>query len=128
MARQIEATHAWMEVLIYQSNVMEKDQQMLKLGGPIALLKAQSTQTMVIIFLIRNFVPVKRLKFLEDFHIRVEDKVKKSNDYTVKFVGMLFQGEVKKSCLTLVSANLSKLHNLWEQSCNKALVVMFVSG
>ena len=128
MARQIEATHAWMEVLIYQSNVMEKDQQMLKLGGPIALLKAQSTQTMVIIFLIRNFVPVKRLKFLEDFHILVEDKEKKSNDYTVKFVGMLFQGEVKKSCLTLVSANLSKLHNSWEQSCNKAIVVMFVSG
>ena len=46
MARQIEATHAWMEVLIYQSNMMQKDQQMLKLGGPIALLKAQATQTM----------------------------------------------------------------------------------
>ena len=45
MARQIEATHAWMETLIYQSSVMPKDLQMLKLGGPIALLKAQSTQT-----------------------------------------------------------------------------------
>ncbi|KAJ3196174.1 hypothetical protein HDU82_001869 [Entophlyctis luteolus] len=45
MARQIEATHAWMEVLIYQSMTMDPDLQMLKLGGPIALLKAQSTQT-----------------------------------------------------------------------------------
>lgn len=46
MARQIEATHAWMESLIFQSTRMPQDQQMLKLGGPIALLKAQSTQTM----------------------------------------------------------------------------------
>ncbi|KAJ3268584.1 hypothetical protein HDV01_002563 [Terramyces sp. JEL0728] len=46
MARKIEATHAWMEALIFQSTVMPTEQQMLKLGGPIALLKAQSTQTM----------------------------------------------------------------------------------
>ncbi|KAJ3318807.1 hypothetical protein HDU76_000726, partial [Blyttiomyces sp. JEL0837] len=45
MARKIEATHAWMELLIYQSTKMDPDLQMLKLGGPIALLKAQSTQT-----------------------------------------------------------------------------------
>ncbi|KAJ3119584.1 hypothetical protein HK098_005320 [Nowakowskiella sp. JEL0407] len=45
MARQIEATHAWMESLIYQTTRMEHTHQMLKLGGPIALLKAQSTQT-----------------------------------------------------------------------------------
>ena len=45
MARQVEATHAWMESLIYQTTVMPKDLQMLKLGGPIALLKAQCTQT-----------------------------------------------------------------------------------
>jgi alkylation response protein AidB-like acyl-CoA dehydrogenase len=44
MARQIEATHAWMEALIYQTKVMPADQQPLRLGGPIALLKAQSTQ------------------------------------------------------------------------------------
>jgi alkylation response protein AidB-like acyl-CoA dehydrogenase len=46
MARQIEATHAWMEALLYQTCLMPQEQQMLKLGGPIALLKAQSTQTM----------------------------------------------------------------------------------
>lgn len=45
MARKIEATHAWMESLMYQSCNMPQDLQMLKLGGPIALLKAQSTQT-----------------------------------------------------------------------------------
>ncbi|KAI8813727.1 acyl-CoA dehydrogenase/oxidase [Cladochytrium replicatum] len=45
MARQIEATHAWMETLIYQATRMPAEMQMLKLGGPIALLKAQSTQT-----------------------------------------------------------------------------------
>lgn len=45
MARKIEATHAWMEVLIYQAMTMDPELQMLKLGGPVALLKAQSTQT-----------------------------------------------------------------------------------
>lgn len=33
MARQVEATHAWMEALIYQTKMMNKDLQMLKLGG-----------------------------------------------------------------------------------------------
>jgi alkylation response protein AidB-like acyl-CoA dehydrogenase len=33
-----------MEVLIYQTKTMPVEQQMLRLGGPIALLKAQSTQ------------------------------------------------------------------------------------
>ncbi|KAF9430584.1 hypothetical protein BGZ94_005918 [Podila epigama] len=46
MSRQIEATHAWMENVIYQTIVMPEEMQMLKLGGPIALLKAQSTQTL----------------------------------------------------------------------------------
>lgn len=46
MSRKIEATHAWMEQLIYQTQKMPAEAQMLKLGGPIALLKAQSTQTM----------------------------------------------------------------------------------
>ncbi|KAF9898280.1 hypothetical protein BX616_004253 [Lobosporangium transversale] len=46
MARQIEATHAWMENVIYQTMTMPEDLQMIKLGGPIALLKAQSTQTL----------------------------------------------------------------------------------
>ncbi|KAJ8327478.1 hypothetical protein QVD99_007984 [Batrachochytrium dendrobatidis] len=46
MVRKVEATHAWMESLLYQTKCMPEDQQMLKLGGPIALLKVQSTQTM----------------------------------------------------------------------------------
>ncbi|CAG8732208.1 12226_t:CDS:2 [Dentiscutata heterogama] len=45
MARQIEATHAWMESLIHQTNFMHGEEAMTRLGGPIALLKAQATQT-----------------------------------------------------------------------------------
>ncbi|RKP24039.1 putative acyl-CoA dehydrogenase [Syncephalis pseudoplumigaleata] len=45
MARRIEATHAWMEQLLYQSKVMSHNEAMVKLGGPIALLKVQATQT-----------------------------------------------------------------------------------
>ncbi|CAJ0754822.1 18114_t:CDS:2, partial [Entrophospora sp. SA101] len=45
MARQIEATHAWIESLLYQKNQLPSDKTMERLGGPIALLKAQSTQT-----------------------------------------------------------------------------------
>ncbi|KAF9585682.1 hypothetical protein BGW38_001235 [Lunasporangiospora selenospora] len=46
MARQIEATHNWMENVLYQTMTMPEDVQMIKLGGPIALLKAQATQTL----------------------------------------------------------------------------------
>jgi alkylation response protein AidB-like acyl-CoA dehydrogenase len=45
MARRIEATHSWMEQLLYQSKVMSHNEAMVKLGGPIALLKVQATQT-----------------------------------------------------------------------------------
>lgn len=45
MVRQIEAGQAWLEVLLHQMNNMTKDEAMMRLGGPIALLKAQSTQT-----------------------------------------------------------------------------------
>lgn len=38
-------SHAWMEALIYQTKTMPVEQQPFRLGGPIALLKAQSTQT-----------------------------------------------------------------------------------
>ncbi|TPX37119.1 hypothetical protein SmJEL517_g00967 [Synchytrium microbalum] len=44
MSKGIEATHAWMEQLLYQTTKMPEDLQPLRLGGPIALLKAQSTQ------------------------------------------------------------------------------------
>ncbi|KAI8967865.1 acyl-CoA dehydrogenase/oxidase [Mycotypha africana] len=45
MIRQVEATHAWMESLAYQSQQMPQDIQPIRLGGPIALCKAQATQT-----------------------------------------------------------------------------------
>ncbi len=46
MTRQIEATHAWMEQIIHQLIVMPAEKSYALLGGPIALLKAQATQTM----------------------------------------------------------------------------------
>jgi len=45
MARQIEATYNWLENVIYQCNMMTETEAMLKLGGAIAGLKAQSTTT-----------------------------------------------------------------------------------
>ena len=45
MARHIEASFSWLESLIYQSSKMDETEAMLKLGGPIAGLKAQSTVT-----------------------------------------------------------------------------------
>ncbi|GAB5370134.1 hypothetical protein AAMO2058_001465700 [Amorphochlora amoebiformis] len=44
MARKIEASHSWMELVTYQLQTMSKKEQNLKLGGTIALLKAQSTK------------------------------------------------------------------------------------
>jgi alkylation response protein AidB-like acyl-CoA dehydrogenase len=44
MARQVEATYAWVELITYQMTKMNKEESNKKLGGPIALLKAQSTQ------------------------------------------------------------------------------------
>ncbi|KAF2483921.1 acyl-CoA dehydrogenase-like protein [Neohortaea acidophila] len=45
MARQIEASYSWLESLIYQCQKMTDVEAMLKLGGAIAGLKAQSTTT-----------------------------------------------------------------------------------
>ncbi|KAI0165220.1 acyl-CoA dehydrogenase NM domain-like protein [Hypoxylon sp. FL1284] len=45
MARQIEASYSWLENLIYQCARMGETEAMLRLGGPIAGLKAQSTLT-----------------------------------------------------------------------------------
>ncbi|KAL9625000.1 MAG: hypothetical protein Q9160_000729 [Pyrenula sp. 1 TL-2023] len=45
MARQIEASYNWLENLIYQCQQMDQTLAMLKLGGAIAGLKAQSTTT-----------------------------------------------------------------------------------
>ena len=44
MAHKVEATHAWMESLLHQTQAMPLEMAMMKLGGPIALLKAQSGQ------------------------------------------------------------------------------------
>ncbi|KAI1636142.1 acyl-CoA dehydrogenase NM domain-like protein [Biscogniauxia mediterranea] len=45
MARQVEAAYNWLENLIYQCAKMGETEAMLRLGGPIAGLKAQSTLT-----------------------------------------------------------------------------------
>ena len=45
MYRQIEASWAWLENLIFQCSAMGEVEAMLKLGGAIAGLKAQSTVT-----------------------------------------------------------------------------------
>lgn len=45
MARQIEASYNWLENLMYQCTKMSETEAMLKLGGAIAGLKAQSTTT-----------------------------------------------------------------------------------
>ncbi|KAF2275963.1 putative acyl-CoA dehydrogenase [Westerdykella ornata] len=45
MARQIEASYNWLENLIYQCERMSEFEAMMKLGGAIASLKAQSTVT-----------------------------------------------------------------------------------
>lgn len=44
MARQVEATHHWLENLTLQLCRMPKDQAMTTLGGPIALCKAHSSK------------------------------------------------------------------------------------
>lgn len=45
MARQIEASHNWLENIIFQCQNMDETDAMLRLGGAIASLKAQSTVT-----------------------------------------------------------------------------------
>jgi alkylation response protein AidB-like acyl-CoA dehydrogenase/predicted heme/steroid binding protein len=45
MARQIEASYNWLENMVYQCQNMGETEAMLKLGGAIASLKAQSTTT-----------------------------------------------------------------------------------
>ncbi|KAI0412046.1 acyl-CoA dehydrogenase/oxidase [Xylaria grammica] len=45
MARQIEASYNWLENLVYQCEKMGQTEAMLRLGGAIAGLKAQSTLT-----------------------------------------------------------------------------------
>jgi alkylation response protein AidB-like acyl-CoA dehydrogenase len=45
MIRKVEATHAWLEALVYQSTHMDPSIQAIRLGGPIALCKAQASRT-----------------------------------------------------------------------------------
>jgi alkylation response protein AidB-like acyl-CoA dehydrogenase len=45
MVRQIEASQAWLENIVYQFRFMSAQEANIKLGGPIALLKAQATTT-----------------------------------------------------------------------------------
>ncbi|KAL0477695.1 long-chain specific acyl-CoA dehydrogenase, mitochondrial [Acrasis kona] len=46
MTRQIESTHAWLESICHQLNTLDKKDQATRMAGPIALLKAQATQTL----------------------------------------------------------------------------------
>lgn len=45
MARQIEASYNWLENVVYQAQMMDDTEAMLKLGGAVAGLKAQATTT-----------------------------------------------------------------------------------
>lgn len=45
MASKVEAGHAWLESLLYQSKNMSEEEAMFRLGGPIAGCKAFVTQT-----------------------------------------------------------------------------------
>jgi len=45
MARHVECTHSMLENITYQMTTMSYDEARKKLGGTIALIKAQSTQT-----------------------------------------------------------------------------------
>ena len=44
MARQVEATHAWLENVTHQMNTLPYDEAMTVLAGPISLMKAHSTK------------------------------------------------------------------------------------
>jgi alkylation response protein AidB-like acyl-CoA dehydrogenase len=46
MARQCEATHSWVENVVYQTTKMTRAEVNATLGGSIALLKAQASITM----------------------------------------------------------------------------------
>ncbi|GAA5908234.1 hypothetical protein JCM6882_006777 [Rhodosporidiobolus microsporus] len=45
MAQKVEATHAWLESVVYQSTQYDADTLTLRGGGTMALLKAQATET-----------------------------------------------------------------------------------
>merc|ERR1719221_777611 len=45
MGRMCEALHAWVEQITFQMNTMTKDEQNMRLGGHIALLKVHSSKT-----------------------------------------------------------------------------------
>jgi len=45
MARQIEASQAWIELITHQMKTLSKSEALSVLGGPVALCKAQATQT-----------------------------------------------------------------------------------
>jgi len=45
MIRQVESSHAWLEQVAYQMKTMSHKDALEKLGGPLALLKAQMSVT-----------------------------------------------------------------------------------
>lgn len=46
MARQVESLHAWLENITYQTTQMSHTEAMIKLGGPIALIKGHASIVM----------------------------------------------------------------------------------
>ena len=68
MTRKVEATHAWLENILYQCKTLDPKIAQMVLGGPIALLKAQSTQTFEFCarYKIILLILEKQLKFSED--------------------------------------------------------------
>ena len=46
MARQVESLHAWLENITYQTMKMDHTEAMIKLGGPIALIKGHASIVM----------------------------------------------------------------------------------
>eukprot|EP01112_Ceratiomyxa_fruticulosa_P008601 TRINITY_DN2227_c0_g4_i1.p1 TRINITY_DN2227_c0_g4~~TRINITY_DN2227_c0_g4_i1.p1 ORF type:complete len:433 (-),score=62.05 TRINITY_DN2227_c0_g4_i1:133-1431(-) len=46
MTRRVEATHAWLEAVTHQLNLMSHSEASVKLAGQIALMKAQASDTL----------------------------------------------------------------------------------
>ena len=116
MIRQVEASWAWLESLAYQMNNMDKKEALEKLGGPLALLKAQSSITVE--FCAREasqifgglaytrggqgLPPLYRvIESAFNFPLR---QVAKSSGSTARCEATPFPAAVRKSCSTSASA------------------------
>ncbi len=102
---QIEATQAWLIDLVHQIKTMPKEMQLLRLGGPTALLKAQATKTFeycarYFYFKIKFHVLMisgKRRRYLEVFRTLAVEKENAWRDCIVMLEFGLLAEEAKKS-------------------------------